>query len=163
MAGSTVNVNIIGQLGEGGGSVQGTVSAYQDITNVVKREANAIMKEAGEKFLVAARQNIHNDTGALSASGRVVVVQTGKGPRAEILFGGDEFPVTPTRNTRGGVNGDGVVDYAFFVHEGISPAGRGASSGVKFFERAVMSEQAKVGRFIANKIKNATKLKRPRR
>ena len=159
----TINVNTSGVVGANGAAVQGTVSAYSDMVKIVEKKANAILKEAAEIILKEAKINIHNDTGALEASGRVVLENTSKGTRAEILFGGEEFPVTPTRNTRGGVNGDGVVDYAFFVHEGISPSGHGASSGVKFLERAVITTKSQVKDLIANKLKSAIKSQNKRR
>lgn len=158
-----VQVNTRGTVGASGASTQATVTAYAALINIIQREANVIMKEAADIILIEAKNNIHNDTGALAASGRIVLQKTGKGTRAAVIFGGEDFPVSPTRNTRGGVNGDGVVDYAFFVHEGISPTGRGSSSGVKYLERAVMSTQSQVKDFIVKKLRTATKLKSPRR
>ena len=158
-----VTTNVAGVLGAGGGTVQSTVTAYSDVINIIKKEANVILKEAATIILVEAKNNIHRDQGGLQASGRVVITKTSKGPRADVLFGGEDFPVSPTRNTRGGINGDGVVDYAFFVHEGISPTGRGASTGVKFLERATITTRSQVIALIANKLKRATKLKTKRR
>ncbi len=155
----SVNVNTAGVLGAGGGSLQSTVSAFTDMTTIYKREVEPILMEAAEIIFKAALENIAIDTGALFESGRIVIEQTGKGKRAEILFGGEEFPVTPTRNTRGGVNGDGVVDYAFFVHEGISPTGRGAGSSTKFLERAALSTRSEVAKLFAVRLKAATKVK----
>jgi len=160
---ANLNVNTSGVVGANGAAVQGTVSDYRGMVNIVQEKIDAILKEAAEIVLKEAKLNIHNDTGALEESGRVVLEKISKGTRAEILFGGEEFPVTPTRNTRGGVNGDGVVDYAFFVHEGISPSGRGASSGVKFLERAVITTKSQVKDLIANKLKSAIKSQNKRR
>ena len=158
-----VQVNTIGTVGASGASTQATVTAYAGLIQVLQKEANSIMKEAATIILVEAINNISNDTGALEASGRVELQRTDKGTRAAVIFGGEDKPVSPTRNTRGGVNGDGVVDYAFFVHEGISPSGRGAGTSVKYLERAVMSTQSQVKDLIVNRLKKATKRQRARR
>ncbi len=160
-----VQVNTRGTPSAGGGDTTtgATVTAYAGLAKTLQKDANSIMKEAGEIILVEARNNISRDTGALQASGRVVLERTSKGTRAAVIFGGEDNPVSPTRNTRGGVNGDGVVDYAFFVHEGISPSGRGAGTSVKYLERAVMSTQSQVKDLIVNRLKKATKRQRARR
>ena len=157
---SGVNTRGNPKAGGGNASAGATVTSYAALTNSLQKDVNSIMKAAGKVILEAARNNVAVDTGALRESGRVVLERTNKGTRAAVLFGGEDFPVTPTRNTRGGVNGDGVVDYAFFVHEGISPSGVGAGTSAKYLERAVMETQSQVKDLIVNRLKKTVKRKR---
>jgi len=96
--------------------------------------------------------------GALEDSGRWEVEKGRSGkPTLRLKFGGSDFSVADTRNTRG----KGWVDYALIVHENMDPVNwKKPGSGPKYLERGLEAARPELERIISDAIKKTTQGKK---
>ena len=141
------------------------VANFDRFVNDVSTETKQALRESGDLLRDQARELAPKDTGALRESGRTFVAESGRGTRTKVSvtvsFGGNT-KVSPTRNAP-----NGVVDYAAWVHEGISGfATEGAinyttpGTGPKFLERAAQMKEQEIKNLIRKRLRAVARKKR---
>lgn len=127
-----------GRAGNTAREISTIVTDYKRFAKVVDAEAERILTDVAGMILEAANKYVPVDTGALISSGRATVQKGPKGPGALVYFGGENNPVTPTKNAP-----TGIVNYAVIVHE----------MTIKFLELAVIDTKEMVNHYITTELK----------
>lgn len=137
-----------GATGLRGRVIQSYVTDYKAFVGRTNREVRSIMLGAAKIVLRNTLPLVPVDTGALRESGRAKVLKTNKGYAGIVSFGGEDAPVTPTRNAP-----EGIVDYATYVNY----AKRDLVTGEHMFlEKGSQASKDEVNVYIVNRLRKIT-------
>jgi hypothetical protein len=127
-------------------SINTLLTDYKAFIGVVEAEAMRIMQRAAEMTLETTLPLVPVQYGGLKQSGRAQAIRTMKGVAAQVSFGGEDAPVTPTPNAP-----TGIVKYAAIVNYDVA---REYRSGQAFFmETGAAEAKDEVDAYIKKELK----------